>query len=69
MKNKDRNLFNLDDFDNSESNELKSKHDASSMDTTLDTFETDEIDKEEMLALKIKEAAEKRKLENQKIYG
>ena len=65
MKNKDRNLFNLDDFDNSESNELKSKHDASSMDTTLDTFETDEIDKEEMLALKIKEAAEKRKLQNQ----
>ena len=61
MEDKERNLFNLDDLDES-SSELKSKDESSSQNLTLDEFETNELDKEELLTQKIKEAAAKRKL-------
>ncbi len=61
MEEKDRNLFNLEDIDD-DSTELKSKNTQASTNITLDEFETDELNKEELLAQKIKEAAAKKKL-------
>ena len=61
MEDKDRNLFNLDDLEDN-SNELKSKDESASQNLTLDEFETNELDKEELLTQRIKEAAAKRKL-------